>query len=50
MLNNKIFDKYWGRAELKGLSLKRALAIIQILELWEDSNDWIQRSVSKRHS
>ena len=50
MLNNKILDKYWGRAELKGLSLKRALAIIQILELWEGENDWIQRSISKRHT
>lgn len=39
MLNNKILDKYWGRTELKGLSLKRALAIIQILELWEGEND-----------
>lgn len=39
MLNNKILEKYWCRAELKGLSLKRALAIIQILELWEGSND-----------
>lgn len=39
MLSNKILEKYWGKNELKGLSLKRALAIIQILELWEDSND-----------
>lgn len=50
MLNNKILDKYWGRAELRGLSLKRALAIIQLMELWEGENDWIQRSISKRHS
>ena len=39
MLNNKILDKYWGRAELKGLSLKRALKIIEILEIWEGEND-----------
>lgn len=50
MLNNKILDKYWGRAELRGLSLKRALAIIQILELWDGENVWIQRSISKRHT
>ena len=39
MLNKKILEKYWGRAELKGLSLKRALAIIQLMELWEGEND-----------
>jgi hypothetical protein len=39
MLNNKILDKYWGRAELKGLSLKRALKIIEILEIWDGEND-----------
>lgn len=39
MLSKKILDKYWGRNELKGLSLKRALAIIQILEIWEGEND-----------
>ena len=39
MLSKKILDKYQGRNELKGLSLKRALAIIQILEIWEGSND-----------
>lgn len=39
MLSNKILDKYWGRAELKGLSLKRALKIIEILEIWEGEND-----------
>lgn len=39
MLSNKILEKYWGRNELKGLSLKRALAIIQVLEIWEGSND-----------
>lgn len=38
MLSNKILEKYWGRAELKGLSLKRALAIIQLMELWEGEN------------
>ena len=35
MLKGTILDKYWDRVELKGLSLKRALAIIQVLELWE---------------
>lgn len=39
MLSNKILEKYWCRAELKGLSLKRALKIIEILELWEGEND-----------
>jgi len=39
MLSNKILEKYWGKNELKRLSLKRALAIIQILELWEGEND-----------
>ena len=39
MLNNKILDKYWGRTEIKGLSLKRALKIIEVLEIWEGSND-----------
>ena len=39
MLSNKILDKYWDRAELKGLSLKRALKIIELLEIWEGSND-----------
>ena len=35
MLKGTILDKYWDRVELKGLSLKRALVIIQILEIWE---------------
>ena len=39
MLKDTVLSKYWGRNELKGLSLKRALAIIQILELWEGEND-----------
>ena len=39
MLSNKILDKYWAKPELKGLSLKRALAIIQLMELWEGEND-----------
>lgn len=39
MLSNKILEKYWCRNELKGLSLKRALAIIQLMELWEGEND-----------
>ena len=39
MLSKKVLDKYWGGAELKGLSLKRALAIIQLMELWEGEND-----------
>lgn len=50
MLSNKILDKYWDRAELKGLSLKRALKIIELLEIWEGSNDWIHGSISKRHN
>jgi hypothetical protein len=39
MLSNKILDKYWSKPELNGLSLKRALAIIQLMELWEGEND-----------
>ena len=35
MLKGTILDKYWNKEELKGLSLKRVLAIIQVLELWE---------------
>lgn len=35
MLKGTILDKYWNKEELKGLSLKRALAIIQVLEMWE---------------
>lgn len=38
MLSNKILDKYWSKPELKGLSLKRALKIIEILEIWEGEN------------
>lgn len=50
MLSNKILEKYWGRNELKGLSLKRALKIIEILEIWERENDWIHGSYNKRCS
>ena len=39
MLKGTILEKYWDRNELKGLNLKRALAIIQQLELWEGEND-----------
>lgn len=35
MLKGTILDKYWNKEELKGLSLKRALAIIQQMEMWE---------------
>ena len=35
MLKGTILDKYWDRGELKGLLLKRALAIIQQMEMWE---------------
>lgn len=35
MLKGTILDKYWNKEELKGLSLKRALAIIQVLEMCE---------------
>ena len=35
MLKGTILDKYWDKEELKGLSLKRALTIIQVLEIWE---------------
>ncbi len=35
MLKDTILSKYWDKEELKGLSLKRALAIIQVLEMWE---------------
>ena len=40
MLKGTILDKYWDRVELKGLSLKRALAIIQVLEMWEGNIEW----------
>ena len=39
MLKGTILDKYWDRPELKGLSLKRALAIIQQMEIWEGNVD-----------
>ena len=39
MLSKKVLDKYWSKPELRGLSLKRALAIIQLMELWEGEND-----------
>lgn len=42
MLKGTILDKYWDRQELKGLSLKRALAIIQVLELWEGNIEEIE--------
>ena len=35
MLKDTILSKYWDRQELKGLSLKRALAIIKQMEMWE---------------
>ena len=35
MLKDTILSKYWNKEELKGLSLKRALAIIQQMEMWE---------------
>ena len=50
MLHCTILKKYWDREELKGLNFKRALKIIEILELWEGENVWIQRSISKRHT
>lgn len=34
MLKDTVLSKYWDKKELKGLSLKRALAIIQVLEMW----------------
>lgn len=39
MLKGTILDKYWDKQELKGLSLKRALAIIQQMEMWEGNVD-----------
>jgi hypothetical protein len=42
MLKGTILDKYWDRQELKGLSLKRALAIIQVLEMWEGNIEEIE--------
>ena len=35
MLKDTLLSKYWNKEELKGLSLKRALAIIQQMEMWE---------------
>lgn len=35
MLKDTILSKYWNKEELKGFSLKRALAIIQQMEMWE---------------
>ena len=40
MLKDTILEKYWNKEELKGLSLKRALAIIQVLEMWEGNIEW----------
>lgn len=34
-MNCKIVQKYWYRAELKGLNEKRILDIIKLLELWD---------------
>lgn len=39
MLHCTILKKYWGREELKGLNFKRALKIIELLEIWDGSND-----------
>ena len=39
MLHCTILKKYWDREELKGLNFKRALKIIEVLEIWEGSND-----------
>lgn len=39
MLHCTILKKYWDREELKGLNFKRALKIIEILEIWEGEND-----------
>ena len=50
MLHCTILKKYWDREELKGLNFKRALKIIEILEIWEVSNDWVHGSITKRHS
>ena len=38
-MNCKVVQKYWYRAELKGLNEKRILDIIKLLELWEGEND-----------
>lgn len=38
-MNCKIVQKYWYRAELKGLNEKRILDIIKLLELWEAKDE-----------
>lgn len=48
MLHCTILKKYWDREELKGLNFKRALKIIELLEIWEGENDWIHGSHNKR--
>ena len=48
MLHCTILKKYWDREELKGLNFKRALKIIELLEIWEGSNDWVHGSYNKR--
>lgn len=35
LIENKILDKYYSRPEIKDLKMGRALAIIQVLEMWE---------------
>ena len=50
MLHCTILKKYWDRKELKGLNFKRALKIIELLEIREGSNDWVHGSISKRYS
>lgn len=50
MLHCTILKKYWDREELKGLNFNRVLKIIEVLEIWEGSNDWIHGSISKRHN
>ena len=50
MLHCTILKKYWDREELKGLNFKRALKIIELLEIWVGSNDWVHGSISKRYS
>ena len=39
MLHCTILKKYWDRKELQGLNFNRALKIIELLEIWEGSND-----------
>lgn len=38
-MNCKVVQKYWYRAELKGLNEKRILDIIKLLELWEAKDE-----------